>query len=169
MDTTLEIAARIGGAALVGIVLGLNRWLHHKSAGVKTHALVAVGAATAVLCGQPGSLQQPLPVPELEAASRILQGLLAGIGFLGAGVIIHNARGRRIQGLTTAASIWATTVIGAAFGIGRFSLAWVAVTALVGVLIIGNGLERWLARALGHDTARTENGEGSRNGESVEP
>lgn len=154
MDSTLDIAIRVGCAALAGIVLGLNRWLHHKSAGVKTHALVAIGASIAVLC-----MVSPLQSGAggaLDASSRVFQGLLAGVGFLGAGVIIHNVGGRRIQGLTTAASIWATTILGAAFGMGLFRVATVGLLAAGVVLVIGSALERTLGRLLGNHGMKPE-------------
>jgi len=153
MNDTLELILRIGLAALAGIVLGANRWLHHKAAGVKTHALVAIGAAVAVLSVTPidwvdgdGS---SLP---FDAASRVLQGLITGIGFLGAGVIIHNVKGKRIQGLTTAASIWITTVLGAAFGMGQLELGLIALTAVGIVLLTGNSIEKVVNDRFGNDT-----------------
>jgi putative Mg2+ transporter-C (MgtC) family protein len=150
MDHALEIALRLGLAALAGIMLGANRWLHHKSAGVKTHALVSIGAAVAMLTVMPfetvGADHPALPI---DAASRVLQGLITGIGFLGAGVIIHNASGKRIQGLTTAASIWITTLMGAAIGMGQWALGIIAVVATGLVLLVGNAIERMLDRQWG--------------------
>ncbi len=150
MNELLEISLRLGLAAITGIVLGANRWLHHKSAGVKTHALVSIGAAVAMLIVVPfdqvSSHIQSIPS---NAASRVLQGLITGIGFLGAGVIIHNARGKRIQGLTTAASIWITMLIGAAIGIGQIMLGTMAVVATGLVLVVGNAIERLVDRQFG--------------------
>jgi putative Mg2+ transporter-C (MgtC) family protein len=151
MNDPLEITLRIACAALAGIVLGLNRWIHHKSAGVKTHALVAIGSAAAVMCVLPGIGQEAQSAAVMSYYSRVLQGLLAGIGFLGAGVIIHNARGTRIQGLTTAASIWATTVLGAAFGNGLFMMASIALGAIGIALVAGNWLERQMGKLVGQD------------------
>jgi putative Mg2+ transporter-C (MgtC) family protein len=83
----------------------------------------------------------------------VVQGVLAGIGFLGAGVIIHNARGKRIQGLTTAASIWATTVLGVAFGKGLYTVASIALVGIGLSLLSGTWLERQMGRLIGHDAA----------------
>ena len=77
------ITLRLGLALLVGAVLGLNRWLHHKSAGIRTHSLVAIGSATAVL------LISDFVKDDAQSVSRVLQGLITGLGFLGAGVIIR--------------------------------------------------------------------------------
>jgi len=151
MTDPVEIVLRVASAALAGIALGLNRWLHHKSAGVKTHALVAIGSALAVMIVQSGDEPIGHAVAGLDAGSRVLQGLLAGIGFLGAGVIIHNARGRRIQGLTTAASIWATTVLGAAFGRGLFTLALAGLAGIGLSLLLGNWLEQATGRLFGQE------------------
>ncbi len=152
MNEPLEISLRIACAALAGILLGLNRWLHHKSAGVKTHALVAIGSAAAVMVVLPGSGFENSALVALEASSRVVQGVLAGIGFLGAGVIIHNARGKRIQGLTTAASIWATTVIGVAFGRGLFMMGSIALVGIGFALMAGTWMERMMSRLIGHNT-----------------
>lgn len=147
IETMIEVLARLSLAVAAGLILGANRWLHHKSAGVKTHALVALGAALATL------VVIPLDTPSTEglrlnadAASRVVQGLITGIGFLGAGVIIHNARGKRIQGLTTAASIWVTTLIGAALGMGHLLIGCAAVLLAAAVLLSGSAIERWLGR-----------------------
>ena len=147
IETTIEVLVRLSLAVAAGLILGANRWLHHKSAGVKTHALVALGAALATL------VVIPLDTPSTEglrlnadAASRVVQGLITGIGFLGAGVIIHNARGKRIQGLTTAASIWVTTLIGAALGMGHLLIGCAAVLLAAAVLLSGSAIERWLGR-----------------------
>jgi len=153
MHDPLEISLRIACAALAGILLGLNRWLHHKSAGVKTHALVAIGSAAAVMIVVPGTGAEfaESSLAALDAASRVVQGVLAGIGFLGAGVIIHNARGKRIQGLTTAASIWATTVIGMAYGRGLFVMASISLAGIGVALFAGAWMERVMASVIGHN------------------
>ena len=153
MNDWVEISWRLGLAALAGIVLGANRWLHHKSAGVKTHALVAIGAAVAMLMIQPINLESDeIQGLTVDAASRVLQGLITGVGFLGAGVILHNAKGKRIQGLTTAASIWITTLIGAAFGMGQVDLGLIAVFSAGLVLLTGNVIERFVGSRFGNQS-----------------
>jgi putative Mg2+ transporter-C (MgtC) family protein len=156
MEYWFEISLRLGLAALAGIVLGVNRWLHHKSAGVKTHALVSIGAAVAMLIVAPVDPMASDISAYADAASRVLQGLITGIGFLGAGVIIHNARGKRIQGLTTAASIWITTLIGAAIGMGQLTIGTLAVIATGIVLLAGNAMERFVGNKFGDHSAPTK-------------
>ena len=137
------MALRLALALLVGTILGLNRWLHHKSAGIRTHSLVAIGAATAVM------LIGDFVQDDAQAISRVLQGLITGLGFLGAGVIIHEQRSRRVHGLTTAASLWACALIGAAFGAGQFVLGGLALGAILITLALGGPLERLFARLNG--------------------
>src|ERR1700730_17361520 len=92
---TLDIALRLGAATLVGAVLGLNRDLHGKPTGVRTLGLVCLGSALAVLSIHEGSITD---------ASRIIQGIMTGVGFLGASVIVRNSKDHHVHGLTTAAS-----------------------------------------------------------------
>ena len=135
----LTIALRLAAALVAGAALGVNRDLRHKPAGVRTHALVSVGSALVVLAALIGG-----GTP--ESLSRVLQGLITGIGFLGAGVIIHHERERRIEGLTTAASIWVAAGLGAACGAGLLSLVVFAIVAAMIVLVAGGPLERALER-----------------------
>jgi putative Mg2+ transporter-C (MgtC) family protein len=137
------IALRLALALLVGAVLGLNRWLHHKSAGIRTHSLVAIGSATAVM------LISDFVDDDAQALSRVLQGLITGLGFLGAGVIIREQRSQRVHGLTTAASLWACAIIGAAFGAGQFALGSLSLGAILLTLFLGGPLERLVARLNG--------------------
>jgi putative Mg2+ transporter-C (MgtC) family protein len=137
------IALRLGLALLVGAILGLNRWLHHKSAGIRTHSLVAIGAATAVL------LISDFVKDDAQSVSRVLQGLITGLGFLGAGVIIREQRSQRVHGLTTAASLWACALIGAAFGAGQYVLGGLSLGAILLTLVIGGPLERLVSQMSG--------------------
>jgi len=138
-----EILLRLGMALLAGIILGLNRWMHHKSAGIRTHSLVALGAALVML------LIGSFPGADAQAASRVLQGLITGIGFLGAGVIIHQDHSQTIHGLTTAASVWACAILGATFGSGFYVLGLCAMSAMLLILILGGPLEQLTKTFLG--------------------
>jgi putative Mg2+ transporter-C (MgtC) family protein len=113
---------------MLGAVLGYERERHESAAGLRTHMLVALGAALFVVAPQAAGF-------EPQDVSRVLQGLIAGIGFLGAGAIIKLSEREQVKGLTTAASIWATAAIAAAAGLGR---AWTAIIAtLLAVVILG--------------------------------
>lgn len=107
-----RLVTRLSIAALLGGALGLEREWHGKDAGLRTHMLIAVGAALFVLI----PLQSGMPTADL---SRVLQGVIAGIGFLGGGAILKLSDERRIEGLTTAAGIWLTAAVGIAAGLGR--------------------------------------------------
>jgi putative Mg2+ transporter-C (MgtC) family protein len=138
-----EIFLRLGLALVAGVTLGLNRWLHHKSAGIRTHSLVALGAALVML------LIGSFPGADVQAASRVIQGLITGIGFLGAGLIIHQANSQNIHGLTTAASIWACAILGATFGSGFYVLGVGALAAMLLILFVGGPIERLTKKLLG--------------------
>jgi putative Mg2+ transporter-C (MgtC) family protein len=142
-DMYCTIALRLGLALVVGATLGLNRWLHHKSAGIRTHALVAIGSATAIM------LIADFVQDDAQAVSRVLQGLITGLGFLGAGVIIREQSSQKIHGLTTAASLWSCALIGAAFGAGKFALGILTLGAILLTLLIGGPLERLMAKLSG--------------------
>jgi putative Mg2+ transporter-C (MgtC) family protein len=130
-------------ALLAGTILGLNRWMHHKSAGIRTHSLVAIGSATAVMTlGHLGTIDE-------QALSHVLQGLITGLGFLGAGVIIRERSSQRVHGLTTSASIWSCALIAAAFGAGELALGTLALGAILLILLIGGSLERLASRMTG--------------------
>jgi putative Mg2+ transporter-C (MgtC) family protein len=135
----LTIALRLAAALVAGVALGVDRDLRHKPAGVRTHALVSIGSALVVLAALIGG-----GTP--ESLSRVLQGLITGIGFLGAGVIIHHEKERRIEGLTTAASIWVAAGLGAACGAGLLTLVGFAIVAAMIVLVAGGPFERVLER-----------------------
>jgi putative Mg2+ transporter-C (MgtC) family protein len=112
LTQTTQVIVRLLLAALLGGLLGFEREHAGKAAGVRTHMLVALGSAFFVLV----PAQAGMPMNEM---SRVLQGLITGIGFLGAGAIIKSTTQRHIYGLTTAAGIWFTAAVGAAAGLGR--------------------------------------------------
>ena len=111
-----RIVVRLGMAALLGGLLGYEREHAGKAAGVRTHMLVAMGAALLVLTAEQAGVQ---PADN----SRVLQGIIAGIGFLGAGTILKGDAESQVRGLTTAAGIWLTAAIGVATGLGLESTA----------------------------------------------
>ena len=133
-----RVAIRLLVAFLFGALLGLNRELHGKSAGVRTHALVCLGAAAATLT----ALYTPDGAPaDPNAMSRVIQGILTGIGFLGAGVILHDTPGR-VSGLTTAATVWIAAVFGFVAGLGSWNILIVGAGLIVVTLMLGRPLEK---------------------------
>lgn len=109
--TMTVISVRLLMAAVLGGLLGLERERRGRAAGLKTHMLVAMGSALFVLA----PLQAGI---ELGDVTRVMQGIVSGIGFLGAGAIIKLNKGERVEGVTTAAGIWMTSAIGMAAGMG---------------------------------------------------
>jgi putative Mg2+ transporter-C (MgtC) family protein len=124
-----RIIVRLSVAAILGGLLGYERQRQGKSAGVRTHMMVAVGAALFVLIPQQAGAS-------IADISRVLQGLIAGIGFLGAGAIIMGTRQTEAKGLTTAAGIWVTAAIGVAAGLGRESTAVLSTVVALFVLSV---------------------------------
>jgi putative Mg2+ transporter-C (MgtC) family protein len=134
-----RIFMRLVVAMVVGAVVGVQRERSGKPAGVRTHMLVALGAALFVI----GPMEFGMLESEL---SRVIQGLVTGIGFLGAGAILKLEDKREIEGLTTAAGIWMTAAMGLAAGLGRFGLALISVIFAWFVLAVVKKTEYWLDR-----------------------
>jgi putative Mg2+ transporter-C (MgtC) family protein len=147
-----QIVGRLGLAVLVGSALGINRNLRRKPAGVRTHALVSLGTALVTLITFESTGHNP------EATSRVVQGLVTGIGFLGAGVIIHHDAEHRVEGLTTAATVWMTAIFGIACGVGQGGIVLVGLVFALGVLVCGRSVEhamaRWLNRGDNFESAQ---------------
>jgi putative Mg2+ transporter-C (MgtC) family protein len=126
-EQAIRVLIRVLGATLLGAVIGYERERTGKSAGLRTHMLVSLGSALFVLA--------PMSVGMTTGdASRIVQGVAAGIGFLGAGAILKRDDEKEIHGLTTAAGIWMTAAAGVATGMGAFGVA--AICVVLGWIIL---------------------------------
>jgi putative Mg2+ transporter-C (MgtC) family protein len=138
-----ETALRLGAALIIGSLLGLNRELHGKAAGLRTHALVSLGAAVATLV----VLKSPtgFSAAEQNAIGRVVQGILTGVGFLGAGVILRDPAGH-VTGLTTAATVWMCAVLGIVCGLGYWGILGITVILTTLLLLLGRPLERLAER-----------------------
>jgi putative Mg2+ transporter-C (MgtC) family protein len=145
LDST-DIVLRLGVATLAGGLIGLNRDLHGKPIGLRTLSLVGLATATVVVLVDP---YYGDPTRFSDAASRVIQGILTGIGFLGAGVIVRAEHDFRIRGLTSAACTWLAACVGIVCGAGQWRIAAVALAITFAVLIAGGRIERWLHRSLG--------------------
>ena len=139
-----RLGVRLTLAALLGFVLGFEREQQGKAAGVRTHMLVAIGSAMFVLIPQQTGI-----VP--ADMSRVIQGLIAGVGFLCAGTILKQGKDdeQHVQGLTTAAGLWMTAAIGMACGLGRESTAVLSTLLALVVLALVPRLVGLIERALG--------------------
>ena len=131
IEQLTRVVLRLTLAALLGGLLGWQREIHGKAAGIRTHMLVSMGAALIVMVAQQAG-------GNAADLSRVLQGLIAGVGFLGAGTILKTDRNGddvdQVKGLTTAAGIWLTAAIGAGAGIGKEVTAVLSTVLAFGVL-----------------------------------
>ena len=123
MINTSEVFVRLVFSALVGGLVGLEREIVHRPAGVRTHMLVSLGSALFVLV-----TLETFP----DEGARIIAGVATGIGFLGAGTIFKSKDG--VQGLTTAASVWTVSAIGLAIGLGHYLMTIIAVLLILIIL-----------------------------------
>jgi putative Mg2+ transporter-C (MgtC) family protein len=126
LDEIVNVIVRLVLAATLAGILGMERESQGKAAGLRTHMLVALGAALFVLVVS--------PLGQAGEVSRVIQGVAAGIGFIGAGSILKHVESDRVTGLTTAASIWMTAAIGVTAGIGTIWFS-VAATAIAWVIL----------------------------------
>jgi putative Mg2+ transporter-C (MgtC) family protein len=136
-----DVAMRLAAAALAGALIGVNRDLAQKPIGVRTLGLVALGAATVTVA----TVQVQGMAENTDALSRVvqgvIQGVMAGISFIGAGVILRDTQARTVEGLTTAASVWVTAAHGIACGLGAWSTVALALVAALILLVAVTWLE----------------------------
>ncbi len=135
VEQVTKLVLRLLLAALLGGLLGMQRERQGKAAGVRTHMLVAASSALIVFV----PLQMGM---DHEAVSRVVQGLLAGIGFLCAGTILKHEREEQVRGLTTAAGVWMTSAIGLAAGLGREMTAVLSTLLVLAILALERPLRR---------------------------
>lgn len=135
--TTMALALRLVVAFAFGAVVGIERQWHHKNAGIRTHALVAVGAAAFGLLSLLGFGATNNPM-------LIAAGVVTGIGFIGGGVIMR--RGATVQGINTAATLWATASMGLALGGGYYALASLAFVAVLASQFPLRWADHWMER-----------------------
>src|SRR5918993_4607091 len=135
-EDELVIVARIAAALLVGGIIGLERSFHGRPAGFRTHSLVCVASALLMLVTvYQNEWMTSVPLDAIRTdPTRMAQGIMTGIGFLGAGVIFKE--GLTVRGLTTAASIWITSAIGVLVGIGFYFPVIVATVLTLGNLSV---------------------------------
>jgi len=142
VDEWLNLVLKLSLSLLVGALIGLNRQSEKKPAGLRTHMLVTLGATIFVMT----SLQTSQGKVSPDALSRVIQGITAGVGFLGAGEILRQSDMKNnqvtIRGLTSAAAIWVSSALGVAIGAGLYPLALVSVLMTWITLSLIKKLER---------------------------
>jgi len=140
---TLEMALRIGTAVVLGALVGLERERKRRPVGFRTMILISLGCAGFVLAGHEllvqGQAEGAGAPKEVDALSRVLQGLMGGVGFLGAGAVIQSKRS--VRGLTTAAATWVVAAIGASCGLGLYKLAAMLTVAALFTLVVLDSVE----------------------------
>ena len=137
-----HVLIRVIAAVAIGAIVGLERDNAGKPAGLRTHMLVSLGTAVVVLaCSGVGM--------NLDGLSRVIQGIVTGIGFIGAGSILKLSEQREIKGLTTAAGLWMTAAIGIAVGLGALGVALIATLMTVIVLAVVGAIEARAERLAG--------------------
>ena len=134
MSVELEMAIRLLAAAGLGAAIGYQRERVGKPAGLRTHILISVGSALFTIASVYGFI--PVADP-----ARVAAGVVAGIGFIGAGAIIHRGGGDIVTGLTTAATIWVVAAIGLASGAGLFLVAGVTTGITLAVLFLPRSIQ----------------------------
>jgi putative Mg2+ transporter-C (MgtC) family protein len=137
LDHVGRAGVRLLVAAALGAVLGYEREEEGKAAGLRTHMLVSLGAALFIIA----SLEAGATVDQI---TRVIQGMVAGIGFLCAGVIFRVPEKTRVRGLTSAADLWVTCAAGMTAGLGLFWPAVLAVALALFILLGVRAVERWL-------------------------
>jgi len=128
------VLLRVFAAVLLGAVVGIERERAGKPAGLRTHMLVSLGTAVVVIACQDTGMS-------LDGLSRVIQGIVTGIGFIGAGTILKLNEQREIQGLTTAAGLWMTAAIGVAVGLGILGVAVIGTLVTVLILVLEHFIE----------------------------
>lgn len=140
-----QLLLRLGVALLVGGVIGIDRELKDKPAGLRTNMLVSLGSALFVMI----PIQLAIAQEHIEAFSRVLQGIITGVGFVGGGVILRDSSGgvnTKVEGLTTAAAVWIVAALGVAVGCGLWQLGLVGALFSLLTLRIMDRLEKRLDR-----------------------
>ncbi len=138
----INISLRLCLALAIGAIIGIERELRGKPAGLRTHMLVSIGAAMFVMI----PLQMEVAAPNSDALSRVIQGIAAGVGFLGAGEILRESseesRRTGVHGLTSAAAIWVSAALGVAAGCGLWQIGIIGALLSLLVLNVFKRIER---------------------------
>jgi putative Mg2+ transporter-C (MgtC) family protein len=140
ISNNLDIFIKLSVAMLLGVILGIERTVAHKTAGMRTYGLVSMGAALFVIISEIVS-QRYFDFNSFDPL-RMASQVIVGIGFLGAGLIIFQEAGQKVSGLTTAAGLWVSAGIGIASGFGLYSLAVFAVVLSLFIFTILWFIER---------------------------
>ena len=144
MISEYEIILRLLAGTICGMLIGLDREWRGMAAGLRTMALVGLGASVTAVA----AIADPLLAEDPDARSRvvqgIIQGVLTGVGFIGAGVILRNVQTKEVEGLTTAAAVWVTAALGIAAGLGAWRAAITGTILGLVLLVAIRFVEKWM-------------------------
>lgn len=140
-----DIGMRLAVALVLGFAIGLEREWRQKAAGLRTNMLVSIGSCVFLLLGLEILAHPNDPSTRIDP-TRIIEGIIGGIGFLGAGSIIRS--GGDVRGLTTGAAIWSSGAVGVCCGAGKFSIALMLTAAILFTLFVVGALEHRAEKAL---------------------
>jgi putative Mg2+ transporter-C (MgtC) family protein len=150
-----DYGLRLFVATILGAVIGFDRELRHRPAGLRTHMIMSLAAALFTILTLELHAQISRQTPSGADPIRIIEAITVGVSFLAAGTIIQS--GRNVQGLTTGAGMWLAGAVGLACGLGRYGLAVLASALALFILAVLIPLETWIARAPGRkDSAEKE-------------
>ena len=127
----LQIILRIFLALIAGMIIGFDSWKNNRNASIRIYGVVSVTACMIIMLINLETTEHP------EAFSRVLAGLITGLGFLGGGIIMRSSDTHKLFGLTTAATIWACALVGACIGAGHFFIAFISLCAVI-ISLYGN-------------------------------
>jgi putative Mg2+ transporter-C (MgtC) family protein len=145
----LDVALRLGTAALAGAAIGINRDLTNKPIGMRTLGLVALGAAVVSVATTEVEGMSEHPDAMSRVVQGIIQGVMAGISFIGAGVILRDAQARTVEGLTTAATVWVTAALGIACGLASWNVVVIGLVIALVLLVVVAWIEGLVSKASG--------------------
>jgi putative Mg2+ transporter-C (MgtC) family protein len=140
----LDVGVRLGAAAVAGGTIGINRDLADRPIGTRTLGLVALGAAAVALAAVQVDGMAENPDAMSRVVQGIIQGVMGGISFIGAGVILRDAQARTVEGLTTAATVWVTAALGIACGLGRWDVVVIGTAIALLLLVAAPWTDKWL-------------------------
>lgn len=141
-EHVIRVVTRLVAAMILGGIIGIQRERSGKAAGFRTHMMVCLGTAVFVIsCSSVGMA--------FDAMSRVIQGLVTGIGFIGAGTILKLEKNEEIVGLTTAAGIWMTAAIGITVGLGAIGIAFLGTILALVILALAQPVEDFVQKKRG--------------------
>lgn len=142
----LDIALRLTAAVAAGALIGLDREWRGKPVGIRTLALVSLGSALVCLSTLHLSVLNNEPDATSRVVQGIIQGVMAGVGFLGAGAVLRQPEEGEVRNLTTAATVWVTAALGIACGLATWEIVLIGVTLTLAVLVALHPFDNWIER-----------------------